>query len=216
MKWQYGDSWEKYPINEGEIWTHVATGSKITVHDLRTPLPEFMQNVDLFYCDPPWSKGNTNSFITKAGMNTYISDFEVFLNNLFNQIKALSSKVCYVEMGLQNLNETVQRMHILYQHVAIWQITYYQNHLCFLIRGGCMPPTVNLTGLDDTKTPLAAIKAENPLSVADLCTGRGLTLLAAHKHGAQFFGTELNRRRLAVAIDRAAKQGVHYEKHPIQ
>lgn len=53
---------------------------------------------------------------------------------------------------------------------------------------------------------------EQPGSVADLCTGRGLTLLAAHKFGAKFYGTELNKRRLAVAIDRAAKAGVFYEK----
>ena len=63
---------------------------------------------------------------------------------------------------------------------------------------------------------LKAIQAEKPSSVVDLCTGRGLTLLAAHKFGARFYGTELNKRRLAVAIDRASKAGVFYEKCDIQ
>jgi hypothetical protein len=46
-----------------------------------------------------------------------------------------------------------------------------------------------------------------------------LTLLAAHKFGAKFFGTELNKRILAVAIERAAMKeftmkNVMFSKNP--
>jgi len=35
MKWKYGDSWEKYPIEEGEIWQEPFSQSRIAVADLR-------------------------------------------------------------------------------------------------------------------------------------------------------------------------------------
>ena len=65
-----------------------------------------------------------------------------------------------------------------------WQITYYK-------KKSVLPPPragenvleQDFTGLDDEVTPYRAIMFEQPESVADLCTGRGLTLLAAHKFG---------------------------------
>jgi hypothetical protein len=216
MKWAYGDSWEKYPITEGEVWQHSSSGSAIAVHDLRNPLPAFMQHVDLLYCDPPWNQSNANSFITKARMDSYISGFDTFLDALFSRIRQISPHTCYIEMGIQHVDNVMGRMHALYPTRKVWPITYYRKNPCCLIRGGQDLVPARFDGLDDEQTPAAVIRAEHPATVADLCTGRGLTLLAAHAHGARFFGTELNRRRLAVAIDRAAKQGIRYEKYPVQ
>lgn len=222
MKWQYGDSWEKYPIVEGEIWGHFPCDSMIAVHDLRNPLPDamlcshFFRHVDLLYCDPPWSQGNANSFITKAGMDSYISGFDTFLDALFGQIRDLRPGTCYLEMGSLHLTDVKSRMGALYPFIQSWPITYYRKNPCHLIRGGPDFSQEDFSGLDDEQTPATAIKAEHPSTVADLCTGRGLTLLAAHANGARFFGIELNKRRLAVAIDRAAKQGIRYEKYPVQ
>ena len=77
MKWKYGDSWEKYPIEEGEIWQEPFSQSRIAVADLRNDLP-FEIEAEMVYMDSPWNKGNVNSFITKAGMNSYIDSFESF------------------------------------------------------------------------------------------------------------------------------------------
>jgi methylase of polypeptide subunit release factors len=110
-------------------------------------------------------------------------------------------------------------MNALYPTRQVWGITYYKKNPCYLIRGGhvLLDPRFRwFDDFDDEYTPALAIEAEHPATVADLCTGRGLTLLAAHKYGATFYGTELNKRRLAVAIDRATKQGIRYEKYPVQ
>lgn len=217
MKWQYGDSWENFSIEEGEIWQHPASRSTIAVHDLRRIPPEFMQrHVDLLYCDPPWSQGNANSFITKAEMDSYVSGFDAILDPLFAHISLVNPGACYLEMGKQHFNDVALRMRAIYPVVEIWPIIYYRKNPCFLIRGGQEKASRSFYGMDDVQTPAAAIAAEHPTTVADLCTGRGLTLLAAHAHGATFYGTELNKRRLAVAIDRAAKQGILYEKYPVQ
>ncbi len=212
-KWRYGDSWEKYPIIEGEIWIHIPSGSKIAVGDLRHGVPEFMLGAEMVYCDPPWSKGNANSFITKAGLNTYVRDYCEFMDALFKRIAEICPRVTYLEIGKQHLNDFVKRMQRLDHAVQVWPITYYRKNPCYLVRGSYRPTKYDFTGLDDEETPLTAIKAEAPSSVADLCTGRGLTLLAAHEFGTTFYGIELNRRRLAVAIDRAAQRGVRYEKY---
>jgi hypothetical protein len=215
-KWRYGDSWERYPIDKGEVWTHAESGSKVAVHDIRDPLPAFMRGVDLVYVDPPWSQGNANSFVTKAGLSSYVDGFEGFLDTLFARIAEIGPGVCYVEMGAQHAWDALARIGERFPARQMWPITYYRKHPCYLIRGGSHPTGIDFTGLDDERTPTAAILADTPRSVADLCTGRGLTLLAAHAAGCRFAGTDLNRRRLAVAIDRAAKQGVTYAPDPAQ
>lgn len=210
-KWKYGDSWEKYPIEEGEIWQEPFSQSRIAVADLRNDLP-FEIEAELIYMDSPWNKGNVNSFITKAGMNSYIDSFEYFMDCLFGKIKQINPEVCYLEIGKQHKQDFIGRLNQLFPIVQDWQITYYKKNPCYLLRAGENVLEQDFTGLDDEVTPYRAIMFEQPGSVADLCTGRGLTLLAAHKHGKKFYGTELNKRRLAVAIDRAAKAGVFYEK----
>lgn len=214
-KWQYGDSWERYPITEGEAWSHRPSGSRIAVADIRDPLPPFMYRADMIYTDPPWSKGNANSFVTKAGLDSYVDSFNEFMDALFGQIKKIRPNVCYLEVGNQHREDFRDRLEEQFPTLHEWGITYYRKHPCYLLRAASflsLPVAVDFTGLDDEQTPAAAIAIEQVACVADLCTGRGLTLLAAHKHGVQFSGTELNRRRLAVAIDRAAKQGVTYAK----
>lgn len=214
-KWLYGDSWEKYPIVEGETWLHKETGSKVSVRDLRDGLPEYMRKVDMVYCDPPWSKGNVNSFVTKAGFDSYVEHFEAFMDALFLRIKETGAKVCYLEIGKQRLADFQRRVAEIYPNLQTWRITYYRKNPCYLVRGGLGFTERDFTELDDEETPGAAIAAERPATVADMCMGRGLTMLAAHNHGATFYGSELNRRRLAVAIDRAAQLEVRYEKHCI-
>jgi DNA modification methylase len=211
-KWRYGDSWEKFPIEEGEVWIDEKSGSKVMVRDLREETPDFITNVDMIYMDPPWNQGNVNSFVTKAGLNTHISSFNGFMETLFNKIYAINAPVCYLEIGKQYLEEFKSRLNVKYPAIQEWEITYYKKHPMFLIRGGNGSTSADFTGMDDDDTPFAAIKTERPNTVLDFCTGRGTTMRASHANGARFYGTELNKRRLAVAIERALKYGACYKK----
>ncbi len=197
------------------MWAHQPSGSQVSVCDLRGGLPEYVIGADMVYSDPPWSKGNANSFITKAGLHSYVDDYQDFMAALFGRIREIGPAVCYLEIGKQHVADFQARLHDIYPTVQTWEITYYHKHPCYLVRGGKTPTSRDYTGLDDEETPEAAIYAERPASVADPCTGRGLTLLAAHRVGTRFLGTELNRRRLAVALERAARMGVQYEKYSL-
>jgi len=213
MRYLYGKSWEKYPIGDGETWVDLVTGSMVTVCDIIHGMPEYMFDADMIYCDPPWSLGNTNSFYTKAGKTeSYIHDFSEFYSALFARIAQINPRACYLEIGKRHADIFEREMGRLFPSVGIWEIRYYRKNPCLLVRGGERPSSsFDFTGLDDTRTPAAAIDLEYPSCVADLCTGQGLTAVAAFKAGKRFVGTELNRRRLAVAIDRVNKLGGRYE-----
>lgn len=216
-KWLYGDSWEKFPINDDEIWK--AGQNLLSVRDLTNlndlnffGIPQF----DMSYIDPPWNTGNINSFYTKAGLSEK-KEFETFIEKLLILIKQHSPKLNYLEMGSQNLDFVKDLIVSLNGTVTnVWKIKYYQKHPCFLIRytfGTTSIVDFDFTGIDDDFTPRFAMQFEpNVNSVLDLCTGRGLTGRTAHSLGKTFFGTELNKRRLACLIDFYNQQGLTIQK----
>lgn len=206
-KWNYGDSYEKFPIKKGEIWIESRTRSLFAVHDLFNSLPSFMFDADFVYCDPPWSLGNLNSFITKNHSTDYINDFQTFYNILFKQIQAINPRVCFVEIGKQNLKCFEEEMSKAFNYVNTYNVTYYRKNMSYLIRGANYPSSFDYAGKDDSQTPSLAIINEHPICIADLCTGRGLTAISAYKQGKRFVGIELNPRRMAVSLDKISKMG---------
>lgn len=211
MNYRYGNSWETYPITSGEIWRDESTGSTLAVGDLTAGLPEFMSGVDMLYCDPPWNLGNLNSFYTKAGRSDYRDMFSDFYKEFFLQISLLKPSVCYLEIGKQNREVFRDKLSAIYPVIQEWPVTYYRKYSCYLLRGGQNTQPFDFTGMDEGITPERAIAAERGIrTVADLCTGQGLTALAAFRQGKRFFGIELNPRRLAVTIDRVNRIGGQY------
>jgi len=200
----YGNYWEKYPIEDGETYTFGA--SKICVSDITKRLPDFMLDADMIYSDTPWSLGNINMFNTKAGRE-HMTSFAEFYTPLFSHIKKINPRICYLEIGKQELDRFRDMLGSLYGVVQQWEIVYYNKYPCYLLRGGATATEFNFLGIDDAETPKAAIRAENPAVVGDFCTGRGLTGLAALGEGKRFVGCEINKRKLAVFIHRARQAG---------
>lgn len=210
-KWRYGDSWEKFPIEDGDIWCEENTESQVAACDLFDGIPDFMMLADMIYVDPPWNTGNINSFYTKAGINARKS-FEEFSAMLFDRIDTIRPKVCYVEIGRQNKNTIVERLDWSYSSVQAWRITYYKKNPSFMVRGADAPIDFDFTGYDDMDTPTLAMMNEDFECVGDLCMGRGLTGISAYRLGKHFVGTELNKRRLAVLIDKTTRMGARWSK----
>ncbi len=210
-RWTYGDSWERYPIEPGEVW--LAGGGRVAVHNLFDPLPAWVR-ADLLFVDPPWDLGNINSFYTKAGRSDYLSRFDVFLDALFARIGEAGPRVCYIEMGRRNADEVRRRLAAVWPVVQRWDVAYYRKHPCVLLRGGHTPTADDYTGIDEAKCIELVAQRELPgATMGDLCMGRGLVGLAAHAAGRPFVGTELNRRRLACLLDRLARRGADVVRH---
>jgi DNA modification methylase len=210
-KWKYGDSWEKFPIEVNQTWEIKQNRSMVSVHDILSSFPSYMLDADLIYCDPPWNLGNANTFHTKNESGYYINSFSEFYDKFFSVIGLIDPLTCFVEIGKQNLKIFQDKMAEIFPIVKTWEITYYKKNTCYLIRGGKVPTAFNFTGLDDEEAPLLVIQNEECRCIGDLCTGRGLTALAAYQCGKRFVGTELNKRRLAVTIERVSKLGGVYE-----
>jgi hypothetical protein len=209
-KWSYGDSWEKYPIKRNELWYEINTGSIVEVLDIFKGLPPYMYKADMIYCDPPWTTGNMKSFYTKAGMSTE-KTYKNLLDVLFKNIKKIKPKVCFLEVGKQNMNLVLEKLK-MFNHIQFWNITYYRKYPMILTRGGFKKTNFNYTGMDDNYTPGQAILNEKPKCIADFCAGRGLTMREAYKSNIKFVCTELNKRRLAVGIEKISKIGGRWIK----
>lgn len=211
-KWRYGDAWEQFPIEPGEVWGIPANGSKVAVHDIFEPLPAFMYTADLLVADPPWNQGNLNAFYTKADRKDY-QEWERFTAVLFQRIGEIAPATCYIEIGNQFVDEWHGRLAALYPVVQRWPVVYYRKHPTNFIRGGQSPIDYDFTGMDEAKVIARIAAVENYQVIADLCMGQGLVGHAAWCAGRPFVGTELNKRRLANLLQKLAKSGARIERY---
>jgi len=206
-KWTYGDAWEHFPIEPGETWV-IGGDSRVAVHDLFLPLPGFMLRADLLFVDPPWNRGNLNSFYTKAEKGYHIDHFSEFETALFQRVADVNPLVCYLEVGNQANDRWVEMMHGQFPYVQHWNVVYYRKHPCNIIRGSHIGALdFDYTGMDEARVIKKIAEIERSNCIGDFCMGRGLVGLAAYAAGKPFVGTELNKRRLAVLLQKLAAKG---------
>lgn len=192
----------------GEAWEVSPGNSKLAVHDIFDPLPEFMKTADLIFVDPPYNLSALNSFYTKAGRTDYLSDFDDFAGILFERIGEIGPRTTYIEIGRQNVEDFYQRLGQLYPHQQRWPVVYYKKHPTWLIRGSeAGNIDYDFTGIDEAECIKRIAKIEDYQVMGDLCMGQGLVGLAAWEVGKSFVGTELNKRRLANLLQKLAKRG---------
>lgn len=213
-KWKYGDAWEQFPMEKGEVWGIPESESKVAVHDVFDSLPEFMLTADMLFVDPPWNRGNINSFYTKAGMaDSHISDFDIFEQRLFECIQQIAPRICYLEVGFQAVDKWQCELEQVYPCVQRWDTFYYRKHPNHILRGGVVPQGYNYAGMDEEKVICKSAQIEEYTILGDLCMGRGLVGLAAYDADKSFVGTELNKRRLANLLQRLDKKGAMVKRY---
>jgi len=206
MRYRYGDAWERFPIKSDEVWG-LPNGSRVAVHDIFEPLPDFMLQADFLFIDPPWNQGNLTSFYTKAERTEHRS-FGDFADILFQRISEIAPAVCYIEIGNQSVDNWHERLRQIYQYVERWSVVYYRKHPTNIIRGsdnGILD--YDYTGMDEARIITESARLENYTIMGDLCMGRGLVGLAAFDARKPFVGTELNKRRLACLLNALSKKG---------
>ena len=210
-EWNYGDAYLRHPILDGQT-ARFEYGSVVKVHNIFDPLPEFMKSADLIFVDPPWTLGNLNTFYTKAGRDDKQSDFERFYKTLFVRIAEIAPKICYVEVGKEYLAEFIMEMKKLYPAVTFYNSTYYhkKDSLCYVIRGSHKRRKIPLDDMDEEDIIEWVAEHEDYNVIGDLCMGRGLVGVNAHKYGKRFVGTELNGKRLSVMLEKIANVGGKY------
>lgn len=210
-KWNYGDAYIRHPIESGNIVVF-EDGSTVAPHNIFDPLPAFMQSADLIFVDPPWNKGNLNTFYTKAGRTDYQESFEVFYKRLFSCIADIHAKTCYIEVGKEYLCTFMEQAKRLYKYVTFYNSTYYhqKDNLCYVIHAGNKRRNHHLDGMDEEDIIAWICEHEDYTCVGDLCMGLGLVGINAYANQKQFVGTELNPKRLAVMVEKIVAKGGLY------
>lgn len=210
MEWNYGNAYLQHPIEKGTAVFE--NGSRLKTHDIFNHLPEWMNNAEMIFTDAPWNKGNLTSFYTKADMMN-LHDYDEFYRRMFDCVRQIKPSVCYLEIGKQYLADFIVEMRKIYRNVTFYNSTYYHRKdcICYVVRGANKKPIgIQLDGVDEEDIISKIIEAEPVESVADLCMGRGLVALAAQKFGKTFYGTELNHKRLSVALQRLSEVNAKY------
>lgn len=203
-KWRYGDAWEQFPIEAGQVW-QAGTGC-VAVHNLFEPLPDWVRP-DVLFIDPPWNLGNLNTFYTKAGRSDYLKTFDAFTAALLARLDQIAPRVCYIEMGRQNADRYQSHLAQRFAVMQRWDVTYYRRNPCVLLRAANTPAAFDYTGLDEAECIKILARDEFCNRLGDICIGRGLLGLAAYAACRPFVGTELNPRRLACLLQAIAKRG---------
>lgn len=209
--WNYGDAYKRHPIEHGIAKFN--DGSQLKAHNIFDPLPDFIRQADLIFTDPPWNIGNLESFYTKASRIDYPESFEQFYRRLFDCIAIIRPKICYIEVGKEYLADFIMQTKKIFRSVTFYNSMYYHktvNH-CYIIRGSHAHKKMPLDGMDEEDIIKWICANEDYDCIGDLCMGRGLVASAAFKNSKRFVGTELNPKRLSVAIERLVKSGAEYE-----
>lgn len=210
-KWNYGNAYLRHPIGNNTIVFD--NESKVKVHDIFEPLPVFMKLADLLFIDPPWNTGNLNTFYTKANIYKHHNEFKSFYNRVFECIKQINPKTCYIEVGKEYLAEFILETKAIFKHVTFYNSSYYhkKDNFCYVIRGSHKRKKLPLDYMDEEDIIKWICANEDYNCIGDLCMGRGLVGLHAYKNDKKFVGTELNHKRLSVLIENIVKNGGKYE-----
>ena len=96
--------------------------------------------------------------------------------------------------------------------MTFYNSMYYNRteNRCYVVRGGAKNKRLEFDGLNESDIIDEACRIEEYECTGDLCMGRGLVGLAAHRHGRRFVGTELNPKRLSVLVETLAAAGLGY------
>lgn len=210
MKWEYGDAYKHHPIDKGIAV--FPDGSMLQCHDIFNPLPDFMSKADLLFTDSPWNKGNLTSFYTKAELEPFSGTYDKFYIRLFECIKEINPLTAYCEIGKEYLAEFILEMKKIYKYVTFYNSTYYHksSNLCYVVRGSNKYKKFYLDGMDEEDIIEYICAKESYNCIADLCMGRGLVAINAYKNNKCFVGTELNHKRLSVALERLYRLNAKY------
>lgn len=197
-----GGYYKKYDMT-GDI--HIGTGI-LRVHDIFNPLPEFMKEIDVLVSDPPCTKGNLNSFYTKADKPEDKKDsFDGFEKRYFECIDEIAPRMVFLETFKDNTESFFDACKARYEYVEKYDIFYYRTQPCAWIVASHKPIPDEydsaFTGKNEDKCIEWVCENVDANCIGDLCMGTGLVGWYANKYGKKFAGTELNKKRLAMLVE---------------
>ena len=200
--YECGGFYKNYDMS-GTIYT--GTGI-VKVHDIFDKLPDFMLQADCLFCDTPGSGSIYHGFYRKADMETRDS-FSALNHRFFECVDEIKPKTLFIEVFSANKDFFFEQSKSRYKHVKAYNTTYYRRNKCWIIQASDVADfDYPFEGMDEQDVIEYICKNHPYDCIGDLFMGRGLVGFYANKYGKKFVGTELNKKRLAVLLERI-KQG---------
>ena len=201
--WDYGKAYETNPIREGQIAVY-PDGSTLAVNNIFDEVPFFMKQADCIFVDPPWNRGNLNSFYTKADRTDYQDAYEPFMQRVFHYIDVIKPQVAYTEIGKEFLADFIMEMRKRFKYVTFYNSSYYHNqkNKCYIVRGSNKARKPDLDYMDEEDIIKWVCENEQYTCICDFCMGQGLVARYAAGAGRKFVGGELNPKRLSVTLSK--------------
>lgn len=181
--------------------------SVVKVHDIFEPLPEFMKNADCIFTDLPYNLALLNGFYTKAERTDYKSNFECFYKRLFECIDEIHPDKLFLEIGKEYLAELIMECKKRYKYVTFYNSSYYhkKDNKCYVIQASEKRMKLPFDYMDEEDIIQYICENVDYKCIGDLCMGKGLVGWYSYINGKPFVGTELNKKRLAVLVDKITK-----------
>lgn len=205
---RYDGSIDTYPISEGEIYS-LPNGSKISIADITRGIPQYEKQADCIFIDPAGNKGVLKSYYTKAELECPVQSFDEFVTHIKRCIEEINPERLFVECFPRNKNQLLPMVEELFPCVKIYNSSYYHNkkNVCWILQGTKQEEDWKLEGVDEWDAVFKICQNVPFNAITDFFMGQGLVAEAAYKAGRLFYGSDMNRNRLAVAISRVAKNG---------
>lgn len=180
--------------------------STVKVHDIFEPLPEFMKQADCIFTDLPYNLALLNGFYTKAERTDYKDNFKCFYGRLFQCVDEIAPKTLFLEIGKEYLSELIAECKKRYKYVTFYNSTYYHSkkNKCYIIHATneFKKRKYALDDMDEEDAIKWICSNVEFECIGDLCMGKGLVGYNAWKNDKKFVGTELNKKRLMVLVDK--------------
>lgn len=206
-KFNYGDAHHRFPIEETP-WALEDGKGILQVHDIYNPLPDFMLSADMVITDLPYNQAMATGYYTKAELEKPNKSFEEFYKQLFKQIDKINPEILFVQIGKQNIKRIEKEVRMRYEFVEVFNVFYHKTNPCFFIRASKHGLSeYDYEGLDEMDVIEQACANEDYEIVADPLMGQGAVAVSAYKADKAFLGTELNKHRLAVTLEKVAEIG---------
>lgn len=205
---KYDGSIDEYPITEGQVY-ELQNGSKIQIADITKGIPDFERQADCVFIDPAGSKGVLKSYYTKADKECPVDTFDEFIGWIKKCIGEINPDRLFVECFMRNRDQLESMVRELFPHVVVYDSMYYHKpeNKSWIIQGTKKPEKYDFDGMDEWDIVYKICKEVPFTSITDFFMGQGLVAEAAFSAGKPFYGSDMNRNRLAVAISRVAKKG---------
>lgn len=205
---KYDGSIEKYPIVDREVYS-LPNGSKISIADITRGIPEYLKQADCVFIDPAGNKGVLKAYYTKAELECPVQSFDEFVAYIKRCIEEINPERLFVECFPRNQKQIIHMVESLFPCVKVYNSSYYHDkkNVCWIVQGTKQQEDWGLEGVDEWDAVFKICHDVPFTSISDFFMGRGLVAEAAYKANKPFYGSDMNRNRLAVAISRVAKRG---------